>query len=386
MRILIHTGKGGVGKTTVAAATAVELARRGRRTLVMSTDAAHSLGDSLGVRLGNDPVSVAPNLDAAEIDALAENDRAWGGLRDYFGRLLTHTAGPSLLTDEMLVLPGLTDLFSLLRILDVAESSAYDTLVVDCAPTGETLSLLNYPERLTRLIELALPTKRAMAKALGKPIEKLTSVPMPEDRLFDDVLNLTSRLRDLGTLLRDDSRTTLRLVTTPERIVVAEARRNLTWLTLFGFTVDGVIVNRVYPADALDGYFAPWAASQDAGLALIDESFAHVPVWRLPLQSREVTGLDALGAVGGQLYTDADPSDTFFHGDFYRVTRTGDTATLRVALPQAAKERIELSQEGDDVVLAYAGARRRIALPDSLRGTHVTRARYDTDALVLSLD
>lgn len=385
MRVLLHTGKGGVGKTTVAAATAVDQARRGRRTLVMSTDPAHSLGDSLGVRLGNDPVTVAPHLDAVEIDALAENDLAWGALREYFGRLLTHAAGASLLTDEMLILPGLTELFSLLRILQVADAGDCDTLVVDCAPTGETLSLLHYPERLGRLIELALPTKRAVVKVLGKPIEKLTSVPMPPDRLFDDLLTLTSRLRRLGEILRDDAVTTIRLVTTPERIVVAEARRNLTWLTMYGYTVDGIIVNRVYPREALEGYFAPWVEQQATGVALVESAFAHVPIFRLGLQPHEVVGLDALGAVATELYPDADPGEAFYHGEFYTLVRTAAGVELRLALPGAAKEQLDLCQQDRDVVLNYRGEQRRIALPDSLAGKDVTRARYEQDALVLTM-
>ncbi|VEJ58360.1 Arsenical pump-driving ATPase [Arachnia propionica] len=291
MRIILYTGKGGVGKTTVAAATALHLADQGNRVLVMSTDPAHSLGDALSLSLTSEPTRVAPGLDALEIDTLVENDRAWAGLRDYLARLMVREGEVTLATQEALLLPGLGELFSLLRVLDHASSGSYDILVVDCAPTGETLSLLKYPERLDQLFRTALPTKRALVRILGKPFERLTRIPMPEDRLFDDVLGLLDRLKRLGELLHDREVTTLRLVATPEHVVIAETRRAHTWLTMYGFVVDAVVLNRIYPASALGDYFEPWAEAQAAGIQRIEESFAHLPIHRLPLQEREIAGL-----------------------------------------------------------------------------------------------
>ncbi len=383
MRVILYTGKGGVGKTTVAVATALRLADMGRRVLVMSTDPAHSLGDAVGVSLGNDPVAVAPNCDALEIDALIENDRAWENLRAYLGSLLVR-GDTDLATDEMLLLPGLGELFSLLRILDFADSGQYDVLVVDCAPTGETLSLLKYPERLDRLFRIALPTKRALLKVLGKPLEKLTRIPMPEDRLFDDVMNLLDRLTQLGRLLRDGEVTTLRLVTTPERIVVAETRRAHTWLMMYGFVVDAVILNRVYPEAALGGYFAPWAESQATGVRLIEESFRHLPVHRVPLWPGEIVGLDALLALSNQIYGDYDPVAVNYRGEFTRVTRDDDRLLLHLKLPLADKAALDLQQEDADLLLAYRNEHRRIALPDSLVGLDVVGATFRDEELVVA--
>lgn len=384
MRVILYTGKGGVGKTTVAAATALRLAETGRRTLVLSTDPAHSLGDALGQELGNQPRPVAEALDALEIDALTENDRAWGALRSYLGRLLARGEELSLATEETLLLPGMGELFNLLAILDHAESGEYDTLVVDCAPTGETLSLLKYPERLDRLFRIALPTKRALVKALGRPFEKLINIAMPEDRLFDDLLTLLDRLTRLGELLRDKD-TTVRLVTTPERIVVAEVRRAYTWLSLYGFVVDQVVVNRIYPEVALAGYFAAWAPIQAAGLETVSQSFGHLPVHRLELQDHEIAGLTGLRELSRELYGDGDPAVVGYQGDRLRLTRHGDEVCLHLWLPGAQKSQLDLQHEGNDLIVAYRNQRRRIALPDSVLGRQVSSAQYRDDELVVSM-
>ncbi|MDO5067772.1 MAG: ArsA family ATPase [Propionibacteriaceae bacterium] len=386
MRIILFTGKGGVGKTTVAVATALHLADKGHRVLTMSTDPAHSLGDALETPLTGTPTVVAPGLKAMEIDALTENDRAWARLRDYLGRLLTRGGEVSLATEEALLLPGLGELFSLLQILDHASNDQHDVLVVDCAPTGETMSLLKYPERLDQLFRTALPTKRALVRVLGRPFEKLTRIPMPEDHLFDDLLTLTERLKQLGELLHDGEVTTLRLVTTPERVVVEETRRAHTWLTMYGFVVDGVVVNRIHPPSALSGYFAPWAEPQTAGIQRVTESFGHLPIHRLPLQTREVARLAALRDLARQLYGDDDPSAVQHRGDHLRVTRTDGVLRLHLNLPHAVRDELELQQDEGDLLLSHRGQHRRIAMPDSLTGHQVTSARFHNNELILTLD
>ncbi|MDO5083346.1 ArsA family ATPase [Arachnia propionica] len=385
MRIILFTGKGGVGKTTVAVATALHLADLGHRVLTMSTDPAHSLGDALSTPLTGTPSVVAPGLEAMEIDALAENDKAWAGLRTYLGRLLTRGGEVSLATEEALLLPGLGELFALLRILDHASSDQHDVLVVDCAPTGETMSLLKYPERLDQLIKTALPTKRALVRLLGRPFERLTRIPMPEDRLFDDLLNLTGRLKQLGELLHDGRSTTLRLVTTPEHVVVEETRRAHTWLTMYGFLVDGVVLNRIHPEAALSGYFARWAEHQAAGVQRVAESFGHLPIHRLPLQEREVVGMAALRSLARQLYGDDDPSVVQHRGEHMRVTRSDGVLRLHLSLPHAVRDELELQQDGGDLLLSHRGQHRRIALPDSLTGREVVAARFDGGELVLTM-
>ena len=381
IRIILHTGKGGVGKTTIAAATAPHLADRGNRVLVMSTDPAHSLGDALSPSLASEPTRVAPGPDALEIDTLVENDRAWAGLRDYLARLMVREGEVTLATQEALLLPGLGELFSLLRVLDHASSGRYDVLVVDCAPTGETLSLLKYPERLDQLFRTALPTKRALVRILGKPFERLTRIPMPEDRLFDDVLGLLDRLKRLGELLHDGKVTTLRLVTTPEHVVIAETRRAHTWLTMYGFVVDAVVLNRIYPDSALGDYFEPWAEAQAAGIQRIEESLARLPIHRPSFQEREITGLEALG----DLAHDDDPATVNYRGDYLRVTHGDGRLRLHISLPHADRAELGLHQNGDDLLLTHRNEHRRIAMPDSLHGRQVTGARFLHDEPVLTM-
>jgi len=384
MRVILYTGKGGVGKTTTAAATALRLADAGTRVLVLSTDGAHSLGDSLGVRLSGEPTAVAERLDALEVNPTTEGERAWSAIQHQLGRMLGSTA--SVAADEMVLFPGLSELFSLLRVLDAAESGRYDVIVVDCAPTGETLSLLRYPEQFAAFVTFALPTKRKIVRAVGPAVEKLTSFPVPKEDVFDEVEVLTDRLNTLRELLTDPATSTLRIVTTPERVPVAEARRNHTWLHLYGFTVDAVVLNRVLPAAALEGYFSEYRARQDACLALVRDGFAGLTVHTLDLLPSEVVGLEALRAVGAQLYGDADPAAVTVHEPPYRVEQRADGYRLSLTLPGATHDELTLDQVGSDLVITAAGQRRVLALPDALVGADVTGARLDAGTLVVRIE
>ena len=385
MRIILYTGKGGVGKTCVAAATALHLAKRGRRVLVASTDAAHSLGDALGVAVGCEAVQVAENLWALEIDPVAAGRAAWGGMQDYLRRLMTSHAEEGIEADELLVFPGLEELFALLDVQRIEESGAFDVLVVDCAPTGETLSLLKYPERFGSFIERALPFKRAALKA-GRPIlEGFMKMPMPEDGLFDELSSLVARLERLRALLVDADRVSLRIVTTAERIVVKEAKRAYSWLGLYGYNVDAVIVNRLYPEDALAGYFDRWAELQHASLNEIDASFGDVPVFRLMLHETELAGLPGLLSAADELYGDVDPEQVLARADTMAVREGSCGTELLIPAPFFDKQDLDLRQDGDSLVVSLANQTRRILLPEHLRGRDVLGARYEDGALVVTL-
>ena len=320
MRVIIYTGKGGAGKTSVAAATACRLAEDGKKVLIMSTDQAHSLGDSFDRKIGGEIVNIAENLDALEIDAVKESEDAWGHMQNYLKRVLTARAEGGIEVEELLVFPGLEELFSLFKILDISEEKKYDALIVDCAPTGETLALLKFPEMFGALLEKMLPLKRKTVKVAGPAVEKVTKIPMPQDEVFAELEKLMDKLERLQELMLNKDVLSIRIVTTPEKIVVKEAKRSFTCLHLYDYNVDAVIVNKVYPDEALEGYFSKWAGLQKEGLAEIAEGFPGIPRFRLMLQKREIRSLQVLREVSG-LYGSADPFDVFHKEKIFKMSR-----------------------------------------------------------------
>ena len=368
MRILIYTGKGGVGKTSIAAATAVKIAGAGKKVLVMSTDQAHSLGDSLCMNIGTEPVEVFPGLEAIEIDPTKESRRAWGTLQDYLRQLIAQKANGGIEADEVLLFPGLEELCSLIRILEACETGVYDVIIVDCAPTGETLSLLRYPERLSVLADRLLPMVRGITGIFGGLISRRTTVPKPRDMVFAEFDVLVKRLNELQKILRDRSVSSMRIVTTPERIVLEEARRSFTWINEYDFGVDAVCINKIYPVEAMRGYFEGWQKTQQESLQIASESFPGRRQFSLYLQEQEIRGVESLKKAAEELYGDADPAEIFCREEAFRMvydTRTG-IRSLLIALPYAEEQDIKVEKEGDDMLLFVRNEVRRLRLPDLL--------------------
>ncbi|MBQ9411625.1 MAG: TRC40/GET3/ArsA family transport-energizing ATPase [Oscillospiraceae bacterium] len=386
MRVLIYTGKGGVGKTSIAAATAVHLSRMGRKTLIMSTDMAHSLADALETELGNEIRQVCPGLDALELDPNAEGRRAWGSLRDYLRQIISDRANGGLAADEALLFPGLEELFSLLRILDVLDGGNYDALLVDCAPTGETLSLLRYPERLSVLADRLLPSVRSVTKAFGGLISRKTTVPKPRDEVFAEFDRLVKRLSRLQELLRDRDTADLRLVMTPERIVLEEARRSFSWLTAFDFGVDAVYLNRLYPEEALRGAFQGWMELQRESLRLARESFPGQKLFTLPLQDRELRGLESLADAARQLYGDSDPSQVYCRENAFRLEDRMGTRDFILRVPYIAPEDLSVSQEGCDLILRMRNETRQFRLPEQVCRRRVSGWEWRAGELFVHMD
>ena len=389
MRIILYTGKGGVGKTCVAAATALHLAERGRRVLVVSTDVAHSLGDAFDLPVEGEPVGVAPNLDALEIDPVVAGRATWGRLQGYLRAVMTsHANGEEagIEAEELFVFPGLEELLSLSVLLDIDEAGAYDVLVVDCAPTGETLSLLKYPERFGDFIERALPLKRKALKVGGPVIEHVMKIPLPDDALFDELSSLVGRLERLRGLLTDTGRVSLRVVTTAERIVVKEAKRAFAWLGLYGYHVDAAVVNRLYPEAALEGYFDRWTELQRASLDEIERSFSGTAVLRLMLRHGELRGADGLREAARELFGDVDPGELLTPVGAAGAREGAGGCELVVPAPFFDKRDLDLVQDGDALVVSLANQRCRIPLPAHLRGRDVASARHEDGLLVVRFE
>ena len=381
MRIILYTGKGGVGKTTIAAATASKLAKEGRKVLIISTDQAHSLADSYEMPIGSEETQVALNLFAMEIDAVRESEVAWGKMKSFFKDLLSARAENGLETEELLVFPGLEELFSLLKIVEINESGRYDVLIVDCAPTGETLSLLRFPEMFGNFIESVLPMKRKAVKVAGPTVTRLTKIPMPSDAMFDEITDLTHQLEKMQQVMSDKANVSLRIVTTPERIVIKESKRNFTWLHLYDYNVDAIIVNKVYPEEALEGYFSKWTQLQAEGIKEIRESFAPVPVFLLQLNKQELKTISLLSEAAEEIFGETDPAAVFFSGKIFELKEQADGYLFRIFLPFAEKQDMELTQSGGELILSIQNARRRITLPDIIRNKEVGSAKFEKNAL-----
>ena len=374
MRIIIYTGKGGVGKTSMAAATACKIAKSGKKVLIMSTDQAHSLGDSFDQKVGKDPTKIMENLDAMEIDSVYESEKSWGHLKDYFKEFLSSKGGGGIEVEELLVFPGLEELFSMFKILDEYESGKYDTLIVDCAPTGETLQLLKYPERLADLIAKVLPMERKGVKLLGPVVEKLAKIPMPKDNVFDDVEYLMDKMQRLQNLLLNKDVVSLRVVTTPEKIVISEAKRNFTCLYLYHYNVDAIIVNHIYPDQAMEGYFSKWIKLQEEGLCEIQKSFSEVPKFYVELQKKEIRSVDVLCEIGESIFADTDPDRVLFRKEIYIHDR--ENSCLKIYLPFADKEELELEQQGREIVVGVKNESRKFPIPDEFSRMEITGAKF----------
>ena len=374
MRILLFTGKGGVGKTSVAAATALCAADAGLRTLVVSTDPAHSLADAFDVALGDQPVEVAPRLDAEQIDAQSRLEDHWREIRRYLVGLMQWGGVDEIEAEELAVVPGLEEIFALIDVRRHVDEDRYDLLVVDCAPTAETLRLLSLPDALAWYMERVFPVGRTLAR-LGRPVlGRVTTMPLPQDRVLGAVEQLYQQLAGVREILRDPERSSVRLVVNAERMVIAEARRTATALSLFGYPVDAVVVNRLLPDEVSDPWFDRWKAVQAEHLVEVREGFAGLPVLTAPLFDDEPIGADALRRLGAEVYGEIAPQDVLHRGRTLSFDRDGDAWVLRIALPFAARDELDLFQRGDELTVKIGGHVRKIMLPAAVRGATLAGA------------
>ena len=378
---MLFTGKGGVGKTTTASATALRLADRGMKTLLLSTDIAHSLEDALGVPLTGEPTEVAPSMWAVQIDTQSRFEAAWRDVQNFLVDMLAKGGVDPITADELTVLPGVDEVLALLAVRELALQGDWDALIVDCAPTAETLRLLALPEALTWYLQKVFPAHRRIAKGI-RPIATMLGRGdvIPPDNIFEALLRLNEDLAAVRQLLADPAVTSVRLVLTPEAVVAAEARRTFTALALYGYAVDLVIANRIFPAGD-DEWRSGWARAQQQQLGAIRESFAGLPVCELPYQAAEPIGSSALRELADALYGDTDPAELGVRRELLRVDQDGSDFVLAMALPLATRSAVDLARAGDDLVLTVGGHRRVLTLPSALRRCTVVAGDFDGTTL-----
>ena len=381
MRIILYTGKGGVGKTSVAAATAVRSAADGRKTLVVSTDPAHSLGDSFDVKLKSEPMELRENLWAQEIDTIHEVEQGWGVIQKYFTDLFTSKAVKDITTEELTVFPGMEDLLSLLRILGYYKEGRFDVIIIDCAPTGETLALLSFPEMLRWWMEKLFPLKKKALKVVGPVVEPLFKIPMPSSHVLDEIDRMYYDLDEMKKVFSDRETTSIRIVVNPEKMVVKEAQRSFTYLNIYDFNVDAVVVNRVIPDGVTDGYFSVWKDIQKKYLAEIGDSFSPLPIFRAPLFETEVVGFPVLERMAAEIFGSGDPTEIKFVGRTQEVMKDGDDYVMAIDIPFAAKEDLSLNQKGDELLIKVGAVKRNITLPRTISALAVKKARFEESRL-----
>ena len=380
-RIILYTGKGGVGKTTVAAATALQAAKKGLKVLVISTDAAHSLRDVFDQELGPEPKKVAKNVYAQEIDVYYSVDKYWGKLTSYIQSLFNWMQVDDILAEEFSVFPGMEEVASFLWVYNHYKENQYDVIIVDSAPTGETLKLLSLPDVARWWLVKVFPIERRVLKVIRPAVKVVTDMPLPEEDTYDAVENLFSQLNSIHQIFSDPDITSIRLVLNLEKMVINETQRAYTYLNLYGYPVDSAIVNRVMPKELDHPYFNQWKEFQKNYMKDVRELFNTIPIHEAPLLPKEILGKDALLEFGKALYSDKDPAQIFFKGKPYEILKEGESYSMILKLPFVSKEEVKLHQVGDELTIHIENQRRNIFLPKFLAKLNVDKANLENGVL-----
>jgi len=381
VRIILCTGKGGVGKTSVAAATALRASELGYKTIVFSTDSAHSLSDSFDIPLGGEPQLIAPNLWGQETNMSHTLRTYWDTIQGWMAALLAWRGMSEVIADEVAVFPGMEELANLLYITNYHDEGDYAVIIVDCAPTGETLRLLSFPEILKWWIEKLFPVGRTAVHAL-RPLARFASnIPIPDDKVLNSIEHLFHDLTRMEELLTDPNKASIRLVVNPEKMVIKEAQRTFTYLNLYGYPTDLIICNRLISDEIRDPYFDYWKKNQRDYYSIIEQCFAPVPILTLPLFEREIVGIPMLRAMGRTLYEDDDPTKFFFRGQVQNIEGEDSNYTLNLILPFTAKGDIGVMRSNDELIVEVGNFRRNIILPQRLKGLLIAGAKFEDNRL-----
>ena len=389
MRILTFTGKGGVGKTSVSAATAVRLSELGYRTLILSTDPAHSLSDSFNLPLGSEPTKIKENLHAIEVNPYVDLKQNWHAVQKFYTGIFQAQGVSGVVADEMTILPGMEELFSLLRIKRYKASGLYDVLVLDTAPTGETLRLLSLPDTLSWGMKAVKNVTKYIVRPLSKPLSKMSdkiAQYIPPDDALDSVDLVFDELEGIREILTDNAKSTVRLVMNAEKMSIKETMRALTYLNLYGFKVDMVLVNRLLDTREDSGYLENWKAIQQKFLGEIEEGFSPLPVKKLRMYEKEIVGLQALEVFARDMYGDSDPSEMMYDEPPIKFVRNGDIYEVQLKLMFANPVDIDIWVTGDELYVHIANQRKIITLPISLTGLEPGEAFFKDRWLHIPFD
>jgi arsenite-transporting ATPase len=388
LRTILYTGKGGVGKTSVAAATALKAACAGKKVLVMSTDPAHSLSDAFDAEVGPEPKEMATGLFAQEMDQGRMIEEHWAEIQEYMTTLFEWQGTDSLAAEELAMLPGMDELFGILMVRRHHQASRYDALIVDAAPTGETLRLLSLPDQMSWYVQKIFPIQRRAAKVVRPFARRLRTdslPPFPEDSVFGALQRFYQAVMGVEDILTDAERASVRLVVNAEKMVIAEARRAYTYLNLYGYPVDAIVVNRLLPASVSDPYFEKWQEAQGRHLETIEDSFSPVPIFKARLFDREMYGLEALAELAEDVFGENDPLRVFFRGTAHEVVKSNGGYEVVLNLPLVEKESVELSKKGAELLIRIGGYKRNVLLPDSMVRFRAAGARIEGDKLRVRL-
>ena len=388
MRTILYTGKGGVGKTSVAAATALKATRAGKRVLVMSTDPAHSLSDAFDEEVGAEPKEMVTGLFAQEMDHGLMIEEHWAEIQEYITTFFEWQGAEALAAEELAMLPGMDEMFGLLMVRRHHEDALYDALIVDAAPTGETLRLLSLPDQMSWYVEKIFPMQRRAAKVI-RPFARRTRIdslpPLPEDSFFGALQRFYEAVVGVEDILTDAENASVRLVANAEKMVIAEARRAYTYLNLYGYPVDAVVVNRLLPEEVSDPYFEKWREAQGRHLTTIGESFAPVPIFTARLFDQEMYGLESLAALAEDVFGEEEPLQVFFRGAAHEIVKNGGGYDVVFNLPLVEKGSVDLSKKGAELLVRVGSYKRNVLLPDSMVRLKASGARFEGDRLRVRL-
>ena len=390
MRIIFYTGKGGVGKTTISAATGMKLASLGYKTIVISLDVAHSLRDSfdneghLIAQTTEKLIQISDNLWIQEINVQEAIVEYWDEVYNYIRSLLNRSGLESLVAEEIAVFPGMEEICALLYINQYVREDAYDVIILDCAPTGESLRFVSIPTTLEWYMSRIFKLERNLAKIAGPIIEAISSVPIPKDVYFQNIQNLFDKLEGIDTVLTDPKITTVRLVTNPEKIVIKETQRAFMYFCLYGLCIDAVIINRIFPEGIDAKFFEIWKQTQQQYIEEAESYFSDVPIWKVNLFDNQIVGEAGLQKLGDILYPDIDPAEKFSDQSPYQFRKVDNTYQLAMQLPFLSKQEVDLTKHGDELIITIGGFKRHVALPRSLASTKATGAKLTGKQLVIT--